>query len=274
MADVIVLHAPKDQALARAIASGLDSVRVLTMPVAGQRSYFNLGDRMVRLVAWSAEASARPVLPALTELSRGGGGPLALVLCDNTPPPEALLNAADATIAFRGPVGERRAAIAAAVSSLLEARANADRDPAAPFKALLRRVLFGFLAFGLTAGALFAMVNFGPRLVAMAAAPRPDAVASPTEAPPIVGEESIILAAPALALEASVAQAPEVEAPPLEMQDAAFAPEPAAPAPSPPPNASEPILTAPGLAPDAATTAGHGGPAVEAEEPPLVGPSF
>ena len=164
MAEVIVLHAPNDRALARSVTAGLGSnFRALMLPAVGPVERCQIGSRMIKLVIWSAEASAERVAASLAKFAQQDAAPLALILCDDTPAPEALTRAARATLMVSAEA-ESLARLPALVQTLYDAEWGAPAlghaKPSAVKRSVLAVVIAGGLALGVAAGVRAWAPNF------------------------------------------------------------------------------------------------------------------
>ncbi len=165
MAEVIVLYAPRDTEIALAAITGLSKMRTLLVPLTPRAQNYRLGARMVRVVIWSAIASEAGVAEVVTEYGSRDAAPMVVALCDDTPPPEALTQAARATIAVSDNPASQ-AELAAAVQSVFDAEL---RHPvAAPGKlpvvkhSILVVVIAAILALGVAAGVSALAPHFAP----------------------------------------------------------------------------------------------------------------
>jgi hypothetical protein len=109
---------------------------------------------MIKLVIWSAEASAARAAAALAKLAQQDAAPLALILCDDTPAPEALTRAARATLMVSADA-ESLARLPSLVQTLYDeewgAPASAQTRPSAMKRNVLAVLLAGVLALGVAA---------------------------------------------------------------------------------------------------------------------------
>ena len=158
MADVVIMHAPRDRIAAQAVASSLPDYRVVTVPVIGRRANYALGKNMILMALWSNSATSPRVAPALTTLLGESPDPVGLILCDDTPLPAMSLNHASIQISL-AVGGADRGAFQRVVRELEAAKLSQIAPEQAP------RKQFGF------AGRVVAVTGMAALSVAAVASP-------------------------------------------------------------------------------------------------------